>query len=440
MPSHRRTSAQDVLRALALRALVLPALAWCVPHAAIAAESDPAPAPPAHIALKADRVLDVTHGTLRKQACVLIEGNKIVGIVDTPTPGYVVRDLGDVTLLPGLIDAHTHLMASADDGYEHMLLTMSQARRALEGAGNARKTLMAGFTTVRDVENEGSGYADVDLRDAIEAGVVEGPRMRVATRAIAAVGQYFPFGISPDLVNFPQGAQMVSGVDEARRAVREQIGHGADLIKVYADWSFPTLEPDELRAIVEEAHKEGRRVAAHATTPQGIANAVKAGVDSIEHAFNADKASLQLMREHDTWFVPTLGPFANGVARLPPGEERTKAQQRLDGLYANLRYAKQLGIRIGAGYDPGERALHGTNARELIAMGEAGLTNAEVLRAATLSNATLMGMDDRIGSIDAGKLADLVAVRGNPLDDLHALQQIVFVMKDGAIVRDDARH
>jgi len=138
--------------------------------------------------------------------------------------------------------------------------------------------------------------------------------------------------------------------------------------------------------------------------------------------------------------VPTLGPFANGVARLPPGEERTKAQQRLDGLYANLRYAKQLGIRIGAGYDPGERALHGTNARELIAMGAAGLTNAEVLRAATLSNATLMGMDDRIGSIEAGKLADLVAVEGNPLDDLHALQQVVFVMKDGAVVRDDARH
>ena len=423
-----------------LRAFVFAALAVLAPHAALAAQPEPAPAPPAHVALKADRVLDVARGAIRNQAFVLIEGNKIVGIVDTPAPGYMVRDLGDVTLLPGLIDAHTHLMASADDGYEHMLLTMSQARRALEGAGNARRTLMAGFTTVRDVENEGSGYADVDLRDAIEAGVVEGPRMRVATRAIAAVGQYFPFGISPDLVDFPQGAQMVSGVDEARRAVREQIGHGADLIKVYADWSFPTLEPEELRAIVEEAHKEGRRVAAHATTPQGIANAVKAGVDSIEHAFNADKASLQLMREHNTWFVPTLGPFANGVARLPPGEERTKAQQRLDGLYANLRYARQLGIRIGAGYDPAERALHGTNARELIAMGAAGLTNAEVLRAATLSNATLMGVDDRIGSIEAGKLADLVAVEGNPLDDLHALQQVVFVMKGGAIVRDDARH
>ena len=431
---------REVLRALALRAFVFAALPMFAPHTALAAAPEPAPAPPAHVALKADRVLDVAHGAIRNQAFVLIEGNKIVGIADTPPPGYGVRDLGDVTLLPGLIDAHTHLMASADDGYEHMLLTMSQARRALEGAGNARRTLMAGFTTVRDVENEGSGYADVDLRDAIEAGVVEGPRMRVATRAIAAVGQYFPFGISPDLVDFPQGAQMVSGVDEARRAVREQIGHGADLIKVYADWSFPTLEPEELRAIVEEAHKEGRRVAAHATTPQGIANAVKAGVDSIEHAFNADKASLQLMREHNIWFVPTLGPFANGVARLPPGEERTKAQQRLDGLYANLRYARQLGIRIGAGYDPAERALHGTNARELIAMGAAGLTNAEVLRAATLSNATLMGMDDRIGSIEAGKLADLVAVKGNPLDDLHALQQVVFVMKGGAIVRDDARH
>jgi imidazolonepropionase-like amidohydrolase len=200
MPSHRWTSAREVLLALAL-----PAFAVFAPHAALAAEPEPAPAPPAHLALKADRVLDVAHGAIRNQAFVLIEGNKIVGIADTPAPGYMVRDLGDVTLLPGLIDAHTHLMASADDGYEHMLLTMSQARRALEGAGNARRTLMAGFTTVRDVENEGSGYADVDLRDAIEAGVVEGPRMRVATRAIAAVGQYFPFGISPDLVDFPQG-------------------------------------------------------------------------------------------------------------------------------------------------------------------------------------------------------------------------------------------
>jgi imidazolonepropionase-like amidohydrolase len=171
-----------------------------------------------------------------------------------------VIDLGGATILPGLIDYHTHLMArfaAAEDGYLLGLATKSQAFRALEGAADARVTLYAGFTTVRDVENEGSGYADVALRDAIEQGLVEGPRMQVATRAIAAVGQYNPFGVSSDLTDFPTGAQMVSGIEEARRAVREQIGHGADLIKLYADWQRPTLTVDEMRVVVEEAHEQG---------------------------------------------------------------------------------------------------------------------------------------------------------------------------------------
>jgi imidazolonepropionase-like amidohydrolase len=167
--------------------------------------------------------------------------------------------------------------ASTPDAYLLSLATKSEAFRALEGAADARVTLLAGFTTVRDVENEGSMYADVALRDAIQQGLVDGPRMQVATRAIAAVGQYNPFGVSPDLTNFPTGAQMVSGVEETRRAVREQIGHGADLIKVYADWQHPTLTIEEMRVVVEEAHKQGLKVAAHATTPTGIKNAVTAG-------------------------------------------------------------------------------------------------------------------------------------------------------------------
>jgi imidazolonepropionase-like amidohydrolase len=228
----------------------------------------------------------------------LIEGNHIkeigpaVDIQAHAPKGAAVIDLGRATVLPGLVDCHTHLMARIPDtpnGYALNLATKSQAFRVLEGAADARATLEAGFTTVRDVENEGSGYADVALRDAINQGLVGGPRMQVATRGIAAVGQYNPFGVSSDLPDFPTGAQMISGVEDARRAVREQIGHRADLIKVYADWNYPTLTVEEMSVIVEEAHKAGRKVAAHATTAEGQRNAITAGVDSIEHGHGADK-------------------------------------------------------------------------------------------------------------------------------------------------------
>ena len=209
--------------------------------------------PAASVLVKSGKLLDVRKGKYIENAGIWIEGERIkeVGRVSevqshAPKDAKII-ELGRATILPGLIDCHTHIMArmpDTDDSYTLALATKSQAFRALEGAFNARLTLNAGFTTIRDVENEGSGYADVALRDAIEQGLAEGPRMQVATRAIAAVGQYEPFGISPDLPDFPTGAQMVSGVEEARRAVREQIGHGADLIQIYADWQQPTLTVD----------------------------------------------------------------------------------------------------------------------------------------------------------------------------------------------------
>jgi imidazolonepropionase-like amidohydrolase len=255
------------------RALVLALfLSFCTPRSA------PQTSTPSAILVKAGKLLDVRKGMYAENVGIWIEGQRIKEVGHSPeVQAHVpkntkVIELGRATVLPGLIDCHTHLMAripEGPDGYTLNLATKSQAFRALEGAYNARITLEAGFTSVRDVENEGAAYADVALRDAIEQGLTEGPRMQVATRAIAAVGQYNPFGISPDLSDFPTGAQMVSGQEEARRAVREQIGHGADLIKVYADWVHPTLTVEEIRVVVEEAHKLGRKVAAHASTTEG---------------------------------------------------------------------------------------------------------------------------------------------------------------------------
>src|SRR6266566_4762068 len=276
------------------------------------------------ILVKAGRLLDVRKGAYLENAGIWIAGQRIKEVGHFPeiqahvpkeheSHGAWPRDSRSRSYRLPYTSHRAH--SGGPDGYTLNLATKSQAFRALEGAYNARITLEAGFTSVRDVENEGAGYADVALRDAIEQGLAEGPRMQVATRAIAAVGQYNPFGISPDLSDFPTGAQMVSGQEEARRAVREQIGHGADLIKVYADWLHPTLTVDEIRVVVEEAHKLGRKVAAHASTPEGVRNAVTAGVDSIEHGHRVDQQDLELMKAKGTFLVPTVGGIDASVER-----------------------------------------------------------------------------------------------------------------------------
>ena len=419
------------------------------PFPAVAGAPPDSVAPPV-VLIKAGKLLDVRKGAYIENAAILIEGERIREVgpaaeVQAHAPqGAKLIDLGRAFVLPGLIDCHTHIMARFDDtpdGYVLGLATKSQARRALEGAADARITLRAGFTSVRDVENEGSIYADVALRDAIKEGLVEGPRMQVATRAIAAVGQYNPFGVSADLTDFPTGAQMVSGVEEARRAAREQIGHGADLLKVYADWQYPTLTVDEIRVIVEEAHKAGLKVAAHATTAQGIKNAVNAGVDSIEHGHGADREALEMMKAKGTFLVPTTGVI-DEIAKhwnsdnVSP-ERRKRREAFLEGIRQEIQIAMSLNLKIASGFDASEVGRHGKNAEELASLVQRGLAPLEAIRAATINAAELLSWQDKVGAVEPGKYADLIAVQDDPLADIHVLQQVRFVMKGGEVVKDD---
>jgi len=403
-------------------------------------------APPKIIAIRASRMLDVRNGSIVHDPVILIQDEKITAAgpsLKIPA-GAEVMDLGDAMLLPGLIDCHTHLMARMSDdpqGYGLSLLTKSQAFRALEGAADARVTLRAGFTAVRDVESEGSGYADVALRDAINQGLVEGPRMQVATRGIAAVGKYFPFDISPDLVDFPTGAQMISGPEEARRAAREQIGHGANLLKVYADWGVPTLTIEEIRPIVEEAHKSKIKVAAHADSPEGIRNALTAGVDSIEHGHQADRGSFELIKQKNIFWVPTIGYYFYAVDTAKSPQPHKHMEETLQRARPNISTARELGVKIANGFDPASADEHGKNAREIIAMSKLGLPPIEAIRAATTNAAELMGWQDKIGSIEAGKFADIIAVSGDPIADVGELEHVKFVMKGGVAVRNEfAKH
>jgi imidazolonepropionase-like amidohydrolase len=429
--------------------LALCAVVLALTGVAAIAQSKPAAQSPVSMVVKAAKLLDVRRGSYIENAAIWIEGERIKEVgeaseVQAHAPQNAkVIDLGRSALLPGLIDCHTHIMGripEGEDGYILNLATKSQAFRALEGAYNARITLEAGYTTIRDVENEGSGYADVALRDAIKQGLAQGPRMQVSTRAIAAVGQYNPFGVSPDLANFPTGAQMVSGVEEARRAVREQIGHGADLIKVYADWSHPTLTLDEIRVIVEEAHKQGLKVAAHATTPEGIKNAVTAGVDSIEHGHRIDRADLELMKSKGTFLVPTVGVI-DGLVERHRNDPITAEQQKhfeafLQGIQQEIQIAMSLGLKIASGFDAAEADGQGKNANELVALTKRGMPPLEALRAATVNAAQLMGWEDSVGTLEPGHYADVIAVEGDPLADITVLQHVRFVMKDGVVVKD----
>jgi imidazolonepropionase-like amidohydrolase len=402
------------------------------------------------VLIKAGKLLDVRKGVYLLDAGVLVEGERIkeVGLLTDVQPHAPkdarIIDLSRSTVLPGLIDCHSHLMArfaDIDDAYLLALAKESQAYRALEGAANAKITLHAGFTSVRDVESEGAGYADVALRDAVRAGLVEGPRMQVATRGIASVGQYNPFHVSPDLPDFPTGAQMISGVEEARRAVREQIGNGADFIKVYADWNHPTLTFEELLVIVEEAHKAGLKVAAHATTSDGIKNAVNAGADSIDQGYEADQKAIDLIKKNNVFLVPTVGVIDEWADHISPARgsptDRKWVDDFLQSIQHELQMARAANIKIAAGSDASRAKEQGKNALELNGLVRRGYSPIDAIRAATINAAELMSWQDRVGDLSPGKYADMIAVDGDPLIDVTILQHVNVVIKGGEIVKDE---
>ena len=420
-----------------IRSILLVAL-LSITSAALAAVASPAKL------ILASRMLDVRTGHYLANGGVLVSGDRIAAVgpaveLRSRAPQAQVIDLGSRTLLPGFIDAHTHVMAripDGQDGYIVNLATKSQAFRALEGAADARAILRSGFTTIRDVESEGAGCGDAALRDAVSQGLVEGPRMKVATRGIAQVGQYNPFGVAADLAGFPTGAQMVSGPEEVRRAAREQIGCGADLLKIYVDWRHPTFTVEEIKAAVDEAHKVGIKIAAHATLQQGILNAVTAGVDSVEHGWRADAATLKLMKAKGIFWVPTLTGADRGIeSGLANPEQRDRVLALRESMKSTVTNARQLGVKVALGFDAASAAEQGHSADELKTMVKYGFTPLEAIQAATLGGAELYG--ERIGVIEPGSYADLIGVQGDPLADVGTLAAVSFVMKGGEVIKDE---
>ena len=354
-------------------------------------------------------------------------------------------ELPGATLVPGLIDLHSHVFLHPynETLWNDQVLKEPQDYRTLEAAVHARDTLMAGFTALRDLGTEGAGYADVSVKRAIDEGMIPGPRLFVATRAIVASASYGPGprGFRPDL-DLPGGAQEVSGPDEATRAVREQANRGADWIKLYADYrvgpggsTVPTLSEAEMKAIVEAAHLSGRPVAAHAASDEGVRMAVEAGVDSIEHGYGASEATFRLMKQRGVAYQPTLTAVestAEYFEHYVPG--KSEPTERMKEAERAFRTAMKVGVTIGNGSDVGVFA-HGTNWREPAAMVRAGMAPARALHAATDVAARILRQQDRFGRIAPGLRADLAAFAGDPSQHIDDLQHPVFVMKDGTVYR-----
>jgi imidazolonepropionase-like amidohydrolase len=422
------------------------AMAICILSGACAAQEQSGAAGK-QIAVRAGWLIDGKSDRAIENALIVIEGDKIVSVTQggAAPAGVEVIDLSKATVLPGFIDAHTHVLLNGDitaEDYDKQLLKWSIPYRAILAARNAQIALSHGFTTLRDLETEGAMYADVDVKNAIANGEIEGPRMQTATRAMTPTGMYPLLGYSWEL-DVPKGVQYVDGVDECRKAVREQVMNGADLIKYYSDHGYfygpdgvlhshVNFTDEEAQAIVVEAHRLGRKVAAHAIGNDGIAAALRAGVDSIEHGDGLSAAQMEEMARRGIYWVPTIavGAYvANGrQGNWPKMVETEKAA---------FQVALTKGVKIVFGTDAGGFDWKALNeAKEFEYYVNYGMTPMQAIRTATVTASELLGWQDRIGTVEAGKFADLVAVSGDPLKDITELQRVKFVMKGGVVVKN----
>jgi len=425
---------------------VVSAAAILFAHGARAQEK-PKPAPK-KIAVRAGRLIDCKSETPIANALILIDGDQIVSVTSggSVPSGAELVDLSKATVLPGLIDTHTHVLLQGDvtaEDYDVQLLKQSIPYRAILAARNARIALEHGFTAMRDLETEGAMYADVDVKNAIASGEVPGPRMQVATRAMTPSGMYPLLGYSWEL-QVPKGVQYVDGVDGARKAVREQIMYGADWIKYYSDRryhfeaegvlrSMVNFTDEEAKAIVDETHRLGKKVAAHAIGSDGIAAALRAGVDTIEHGDGLTDAEIDQIAKEGKFWVPTI----TVGAYVAPGRGGNWTKM-VDLEKAAFQKALKKNVKIAMGTDAGGFDWKEVNqAKEFEYYVNYGMTPMQSIRTGTVVAAELLGWSDKAGSVEPGKWADLVAVSGDPLKDITELQRVKFVMKGGVVFRND---
>ena len=404
--------------------------------------------------IRAGTLIDGKSDSPRHDQLIVIRGNRIESVGDAatakPPQGATVLDLSKATVLPGLIDSHTHIFLQGEDpaegGYDANILKYPASLRAARATVSARRALEQGFTTLRDVETEGAGYGDVGIKQAIEGGYIPGPRLFVSTRAISSTGGYNLEGYAPELT-MPKGAQIIDGPVEARKAAREQLDHGADWIKVYMthrSWtgkngelvSQPTLTLDELKAIVDEAHGWGKKVACHAYSGIGLQRALDGGCDSIEHGLQINDAQIAQMVKQGTWYCPTISVYYTDWA---PAETAAGKRDRLRASVheESFRKAMKAGVKIVFGTDIGGIPWTEPMAQEFPQMTKLGMFPMDAIRSATSRAAEMLDATGQIGVLAPGAYADVIAVQGDPLQNVEELGHVQFVMKDGKVFKNE---